>query len=464
MADNTDFKDKLSAALVARQERLEKTELPRLKEEFRVFHTAYYSLYKLLISRGLIHTDPYKAEVKIGEIMVPETGAFTDAERLDQLSLRLSAFDNQLDFLVNFYQLSIESLTLDKIKLILGLVKYIDWAGFTFNSQQPNTKALVELVNRAKNGADTLSMSIINEALSNLNKTTNTILNCLKEITGYNREAYKLEVRKNITSAMSPAEASQPAQIKKKFTSLMPGRPYYPDLIDELIREDYSRDRDALQEKVLKQLAVPENKPIAVKPKTSFKSILIEGLFAIGSVSPTLLEIIPKIDENEHVLKSRQKGFWDKVKLLLNQMLNKEPEPAIYEVEYLDTTRGVPVKEKVNLSQLRIDMERKARILQNLNPRGGGSISKLENIDELQLTTHLEKNIRDIQSLHKTISALDDFFKVVVAKEERDKIKGVKPELATIKNAIVKANQKRFEYSAQKEEEEQLKHLGIGLE
>jgi hypothetical protein len=43
-------------------------------------------------------------------------------------------------------------------------------------------------------------------------------------------------------------------------------------------------------------------------------------------------------------------------------------------------------------------------------------------------------------------------------------VKGIKPELATIKNAIVRANQDRYEYSAQKEEEEQMKRLGINQE
>jgi hypothetical protein len=65
--------------------------------------------------------------------------------------------------------------------------------------------------------------------------------------------------------------------------------------------------------------------------------------------------------------------------------------------------------------------------------------------------------------MHKILGALDDFFKLEAGKEDRDKIKGIKPELATMKNAIVKANQRRYEFSAQKEEEEQMKKLGIAI-
>ena len=66
--------------------------------------------------------------------------------------------------------------------------------------------------------------------------------------------------------------------------------------------------------------------------------------------------------------------------------------------------------------------------------------------------------------MHKILGALDDFFKLETDKEDRDKVKGIKPELAAMKNAIVRANQRRHEFSAQKEEEEQMRKLGIGVE
>jgi hypothetical protein len=42
-------------------------------------------------------------------------------------------------------------------------------------------------------------------------------------------------------------------------------------------------------------------------------------------------------------------------------------------------------------------------------------------------------------------------------------IKGIKIEIGALKNAVVKANQKKYEYIAQKEEQEQLKKLGIKI-
>jgi hypothetical protein len=106
-------------------------------------------------------------------------------------------------------------------------------------------------------------------------------------------------------------------------------------------------------------------------------------------------------------------------------------------------------------------MDRKCRIFTTLGAKASAA-ARTDSLNETQLLGYLEKNIRELQSLHKTLGALDDFFKTAVDQEDRDKVRGIKPELATIKNAVIKANQKRHEYSAQKEEEEQLKRLGIG--
>jgi hypothetical protein len=133
-------------------------------------------------------------------------------------------------------------------------------------------------------------------------------------------------------------------------------------------------------------------------------------------------------------------------------------------VEYLDPIKGVPVKEKVDFAQFRGEMDRKTRTLTALASRSGPAFNKMQSMAEDQLLGMLERNIRDAQTMHKILGALDDFFKLETDKEERDKVKGVKPELAVMKNAIVRANQRRHEFSAQKEEEEQMKKLGIGAE
>ncbi|MDR1596579.1 MAG: hypothetical protein LBR99_02630 [Treponema sp.] len=462
MADSSDYLKILTEILNARAEWLEKSELPKFKEEFRTFHTAFVALYKLFLKKGLINEDLYKNEVKIGELEVPETDPFTDADYKDEYSLRLSSYDNQLDFLVNFYQFSVEFLTMEKIKRILGLVRFIDWTRLSNNSEVPNNKAMMEILNSAKTGADPLSVSIINESLSNLSRTTGSILSCLKLMSDYNREAYKLDLRINVLSALTPSEASVIPTIRKKFSVTMPGKPFYPDLVEEVIKEDSNAGKP-LREKVLKQMAVPHNKPKTTAPPIIFKNILIEGLNAIGSVGQIMTEIGVKLDENAALIENRKKSFWDKLKRVIQQMLNKEPEPAIFNVGYMDPIRGAPVSERVDFARFRDEMDRKIRTLTALASRSGGAFAKMQAMNEGPLMVLLEKNIREVQAIHKILGALDDFFKLEAGREDRDKVKGIKPELAGMKNAIVRANQRRHEYSAQKEEEEQMKKLGVAI-
>ncbi|WP_051004299.1 hypothetical protein [Treponema primitia] len=460
MADTSDYLKTLTEVLAARADWLEKSELPKLKEEFRTFHTAFVALYKLFLKKGLIIEDPYKNEVKIGELEVPETAPFAESDYKDEYSLRLSSYDNQLDFLVNFYQFSVDFLTVEKIKRILGLVRFVDWTRLSNNSEVPNNKAMMEILNAAKAGADPLSASIINESLSNLSRTTGSILSYLKLVSDYNREAYKLELRTTVLSTLTESEASVIPTIRKKFATAMPGKPFYPDLVAELVKEDSNAGKP-LRDEVIKQMTVPDTKPKTVSPQILFKGILIEGLNAIGSVGSSLTEVGVKMDENAALLENRKNGFWDKLKRVIQQMLNKEPDPTIFDVEYMDPVKGGPVKEKVDFAQFRGEMDRKTRTLTALASRSGGAFEKMQSMNETQLMGMLEKNIREVQTIHKVLGALDDFFKIEAGREDRDKVKGIKPELATMKNAIVKANQRRHEYSAQKEEEEQMRKLGI---
>jgi hypothetical protein len=141
-------------------------------------------------------------------------------------------------------------------------------------------------------------------------------------------------------------------------------------------------------------------------------------------------------------------------------MMHAEPEEVFYDLLYVDQSTGVQKKETTNLHQLRGDLERKTRILAGMNAQGT-VMAKLKAMNEEQCTAYLERTIRDVQNYHRILTALDDFFKTNIPQQERSRIKGIKPELASIKNCIVRANQLRAEYTAAKEEEEQMKRLGI---
>jgi len=452
--DNAEYQKALEQALNARADWLDQSELPKFKEEFRTFHGAFASLYKLLIQKKLINEDPYKHEAKIGEIIVPKM-IVPEGDKREQLTINLSAYDSQLDFLVNFFQFSIDFLNLETIKRILGLVRYIDWTKLVVDAATTTTRVVAELINDARTGSDALTLNVINELTGKLGKSSVALMNYLRDATAYNREAYKLELRQAITGTMNDATVEQ---IKKKFPAALPGKNFYPDLTEELIKEDYSPSGEQLRALVLKQLAIPENKPKVVKKEVNFKTTLMDGLFVISTVGNALGEITPKIEENHALFQNRKQSLMEKIREVIREMFNKEPEPVIYDIEYIDSVKGTTVKEKVNYNQFRTDLDKRMRTFATLSSR---NVSRIDALDEKQLLTLLERAIRDAQTLHKTLGGLDEFFKAEAPRESREKVRGIKPELATIKNAYIKANQKRHEYSAQVEEEEQLKRLGV---
>jgi len=450
--------DTLQQALLAKKDSLDKTELAKLKDELRIFQISFASLYNIYLKKKIIDEDPYKQDNKINEIEVPDTSIFQDAKRIEQLSIRLANFDNQLDFLVNFYQLSSDFLNLDRIKRIVGLVRYIDWVSFSPDSQSIMTKSVAEMTANAKAGVDPLTLSIIGESLSKLSKTTASSMNILKGLNTYYRENYKLNIRQNVTKDMSASEATL-ENIKKKVHSAMPGTPFYKELIDEIIKEDYTESGVDLRDTVLNTLKVAETKQKAAKAPVNFKNILLDGIVIIGGASTSLTEISGKLAENQAVMDSRKKSFFEAIRELIRQITNAEPEEVIYTVECMDTTKGIPVKEKVNFHQLMDEIDKKIRILSSFVR--GPAYNKLSAMTEEQIIGYLEKNINDVQSYHRILGSLDDFFKANVQAEDRSKIKGIKPELSALKNTYIKANQMKYEYNAQKESEEQMKRLGV---
>ena len=456
--DITGYINTLEQTLIARKDWLDRSELAKLKESLQTFHTSFASLYNIYLKKKLIDEDPYKQEAKISEIEVPDSSPFQEAKRIEQLSIRLSNYDNHLDFLVNFYQLNMDYLSIDRIKRIVGLIRYIDWTGFTPDSQSPMTKAVAEMTNHSKSGVDTLTLSIIGEGLNRLSKMTTAAMAILKDLNVYYREKYKLSVRQNITQSMSANDANL-ENIRKKMHTAMPGSPFYKELVEEILKEDYSPSGVDLRDTVLNTLKVAETKTKTVKPEVNYKKILLDGIQVIGGASVSLNEIIHKLDENQTVMESRKKGFLETLKEIIRQITNAEPEEVVYNVEYIDSTTGAPMKEKVSFYRFRDEIDKKAKILTSFVR--GPAYNKLSGMTEEQIIGYLEKNIRDVQTYHKTLNALDEFFKTNVVPEDREKIKGIKPELSALKNTIIKANQLRHEYSAQKEEEDQLRRLGI---
>jgi hypothetical protein len=446
MAENNDYIPKLSHALRARAEWLEKTEIPKLKTGFQAYRTGFAFLYNLYLKNGLIKEDPYKNETKVEEVEAPNAAEFKDEEKLDQMTQRLANYDNQLEYIANAMQVTPDYLTLDRIRRITGLIKYIDWSHLVVDSASPVTRAVAKMTNDIMTGNDTMTLKIATESIAHLNKGFIPIMGNLKLLADYQKEAYKLDLR-DVMEGMPANEAADIAQIKKKFIQMKPDGHFYPELAEEVIHEDHTDAGPELRNKVLKKLEVAEPKPAA--PKATSKTSLMEGLQILGNMTRTFTHISEVMDGNQIILDNRKKSFLQKLK----EIFGKGKDSVIYEVKYVDPVRKAPVFERVNFTAFRDDLDKLIHRLTPLQPHSTG-LAKLEAMQDEQLIALLERDMREIQSLHKILAALDEYFKTNVDPKDRDKIRGIRPDLETIKVSIQRANAKRHDYSDKKDEEQ----------
>ncbi len=238
-------------------------------------------------------------------------------------------------------------------------------------------------------------------------------------------------------------------------------RTFYNDLISEIISEDHNPDKDKLRANILKRLeikgAVQEKKK---KEAPDPKVMLIEAVCSLGSMAPTLQQIIPKLQNNFDLLFAPKKGFMTFLRVILKQLFKLKDKERICEVPVKDAKTGTETKRKIVVSDLLTDINQRVRIYNGIGNRGV-EFEKIKGSTEEAILSFMNKQISDTQSIFTTVNALDSYFKSAIEITERPKIKGMQIELSALRNSIINANKKRGEYISYKEESIQMRKLGI---
>ncbi len=469
MEDSVAYTNRLEAALASKTERMDGEELKQLKDDFKLFQSAFQAIYNFLLKKGLISEDPYKYELKISEVTTPPESPFAESEKLDQMCIRLSQYESYLDFLNNYYQFSVEFLTMGRIKRLVSLTKYFAFTQFSENSQHINTRYFAEIVALVRKGTDPLSTGIINEGLLQLEKTSRKIFQTLKDLTLLHKERYKLELRRLVANDMRldrdyavTHQDEAVRRIRQKYAEVAGDKPFYPELAAEILKEDFGSEGEALRDDILKRLEVAEDKSKGQSEERNFKGILVDGARVIIGVGFQLDDAVRKLEENQALLDSLDKTFMTKVKRAIREMLGKRVEHIVHEVEYLDPVSSTRKNESIDFTDFCAEAGKRAQGLVAMVSKTSAAYKRMEGSSEDLVYKFLSKSIEELQSFHRRLSALDEFFQGALgAPEVKGKARSVKVELGSLKNAIIKANQKRHEYIAQKEELEQMKRLGI---
>lgn len=468
MEDAQSYAKLLEERLDVRRDRLDRNDLPRLKEAFKLFQSAFQGIQQVLNKKGVIHDDPYKFDLKISDVTTPPEGPFTESDKVDQMSIRVSQLDSYLDFLNNYYQFSTEFLTMGRIKRLLGLTKYFNFTQFSETSTAQNTRALAELAGMVKKGSDQLSAGLIGESLGQLDRATRDIFAILKELTAYHKERYKLEIRQLVMPGLELDQTFVITHreeavriVKRKFAEVAGERPFYPELVEEVLSEDFTSDGQAMRDAVLKRFEPTEEKKVERNQNKSFKSLVLDGARILSGAGYPLEDCIAKLNENSAVLESHNQSLGAKLKRMVKRVFSPEDKGLNYEIEYVDQVTSQRKQEVLAFGRFTEECGKRARLLSSLIQRNSPTYKRIEGMPEDQAFKFLGRNIEELQRTLRTLAALDEFFRSSARPEDRGRIRNIKTELTTIKGAVIKANQKKHEYVAQCEEQEQMRRLGI---
>jgi hypothetical protein len=250
-------------------------------------------------------------------------------------------------------------------------------------------------------------------------------------------------------------------EARKTFANAMPGEPFVGDLVAAALDEDYSPDSEALHQAVLRKLEV--KKPAAKKPRQaeSHRAFLIEAIRAAAAASRPLMDSVTKLNDNNAITRERHVSLSERLKRFFRRVAGGEDESGRYEIDYFDETTGTKHTETVDYQAFIDRVTKKAKFYAALTDRMSAANRRLEEAPEEQVYDFVNKDLSELHVVHRRLQSLDTYFKAEIPRDQRSRLRGIKIELTTIKNHLIKANQKRHEYVARKEEAEQLRRLGI---
>lgn len=463
-----DFTQKLFAALEEKSQWYDSEGLPQILENFRLLHTCIKNIFEFLEKKSLITPDPYKLDKKISDIELPDSSQFIESERSVVIGQRFSDYESSLDFLCNYYKFSVEHITLPNIKKLLDLANAILWNSFTANSNKINTRVLAGMVFEARQNSDGLTVSMINDSLSKASQAQTEIVAALKDFSDFQREMYKGNVRKNVMASSGydsqkalESPTAEVAMIKKNFRAMGGKVPFYNELIEEIALEDQSPKKEELRARTLQKLNIDSKKESKKAKKVDTKAILMSAVAVLGATPPLILQIAQKVQENHDVLESEHNTLFDKLKRVFRKAFGLSEKPVVYAVTIEDPTTGAKRQEKINYQDFLKEITTKARRYTAISQKNSIGYKKVLSLPNEKILDFISSQITECNKMMIILNALDGFFKSAAAPTNKAKIKGLKIDLTSLKNSIVKTNQHRAEYIAYVEEEEQMKKLGI---
>jgi hypothetical protein len=452
MEGSARYQDRLDAAIENRRRWLEAEQIPRLKEALVAFETLFEGAIGMLIRKGHLREDPYNYEQAFSEITIPKDDELPEFENSDEVSYRLAAYRRQLKYVSTEYPLDLPMISLVRLKKLSALLSYINWLELGESSKSPTTKAFARAFMKVRMGADTMASQILKDSELQIVKATHLLRSILADLIAYCRESWKADLRRIALPAV-PAGASEGRTrreemlkgIRKAFAGRMAGKKWYPSLAEEVVDEELAEDSDERKAKVLASLTVvPPEKP-RVTEAPEGKAILLEAVRLFARPSEDFSTAVAVLEENERLLAENKGSGGGWLKRLLGAAPALKTDEHVYKVQYAEPGATTPKTETIDFPQFSTEVLKKSSLLAALASGAGPAYRRLASTSEEQLAGFVEKQLNELLLIHRRLGCLNTMFQARVMQEKKT-ARGIKIELLTIKNAIVKANQRRREY------------------
>jgi hypothetical protein len=300
-------------------------------------------------------------------------------------------------------------------------------------------------------GSDSMASQILKDSEVQLVKATHQIRALLGDLISYCREAWKADLRRIVLPGLSEGRTQREEMLKgirRGFANKMLDKPWYPSLVEEVVDEELAKDAEERKAKVLASLAV-----VALeKPKTSEavngRTILLEALRLFSRPNEDFATAAVVLEENEHLLAETRKlrGGW--LKRLVGTAPDRKTIERNYKVEYSEPGVPTPKTEMIDFPKFIAEVQKKASLLAALANGSGPVFHRLSATSEEQLADFVEKQMNELLLIHRRLGCLNTMFQAQATREKKT-MRGIRIELLTIKNALVKANQRLHEYSKQ---------------
>ncbi len=238
-------------------------------------------------------------------------------------------------------------------------------------------------------------------------------------------------------------------------------QPFYTELIEEILQEDFGADKEDRRNALLAKLEVKKVETIKKEKEVDTKEILMDSVRTLASVVPQLEQILVKIDENKKILDSEQTSMWYKITSLLRKTFKMKPVPVLYRLTIVDILTKSQRTEIIEYDKFYSEIQKRIRYYSSFSLKKTPGYQKIEALSDDKILEFLITQLAECQKLMVLLNALDEFFKTTTSTVNLPKVRGIKMEMTALKNTLVKTNQRKAEYSTIIEEQEQMKKLGI---